>query len=150
MNKKVLDILGGVAGLILAVAMYSAALSFPDRAPDAARYVKFLAVTIMVLCGALIVQAWFRRGIQIPIQWVKAPRAFTITVVLTLAYAVSMNWVGFYAGSFFYMVVLAWALKYRQPVRLMAFSLCLLLAVYGVFEKFLGVPVPHGVWEAWL
>ena len=98
------------------------------------------------LCALLIVASLCGGETGRP-QWVKAPGAFTATVALTLVYVLSLKYIGFYAASAVYMLVLAFLLGLRRPLLLVVSTAALLALVYGVFVRFLGVPVPLGIFE---
>ncbi|EEX49116.1 tripartite tricarboxylate transporter TctB family protein [Jonquetella anthropi] len=146
MNKKTLDILSGAAGILLAAAIFMAAASFPQSAARSARYVKFLSCVMGVLCAVLVGSAAFSRRNAEPIRWIKARRPFWLALVATVAYAAAMNWLGFYLSSGLYVIALGWGLGYRRPVSLFLSAAILLLVIWGVFERFLVVPIPRGIW----
>ena len=112
----------------------------------ASQYVKFLLAVMAFLCALLIVASLCGGETGRP-QWVKAPGAFTATVALTLVYVLSLKYIGFYAASAVYMLVLAFLLGLRRPLLLVVSTAALLALVYGVFVRFLGVPVPLGIFE---
>ena len=146
MNKKSVSILSGAAGIFLAGAIYSEVLKFPAYAVHASQYVKFLLAVMAFLCALLIVASLCGGETGRP-QWVKAPGAFTATVALTLVYVLSLKYIGFYAASAVYMLVLAFLLGLCRPLLLVVSTAALLALVYGVFVRFLGVPVPLGIFE---
>lgn len=146
MNKKTVSILSGAAGIVLAGAVYSQVLKFPEYAIHASQYVKFLLLVLALLCGLLTVSSFFSRDTSKP-GWVKAPGPFTAAVVLTLLFVLSIKYVGFYVGAAVYMIVLSWTLGLRKPLLLIVSTALLLALIYGVFVKFLGVPVPLGIFE---
>lgn len=146
MNKKTVSILSGAAGILLAGAIYSETLKFPAYAVHASQYVMFLLAVMAILCGLLIV-ASLKSGGAGKTQWVKAPGPFAATVALTLVYVLSLKYAGFYVASAVYMLVLAFLLGLRRPLLLIVSTAALLALVYGVFVRFLGVPVPLGIFE---
>ncbi len=146
MNRKYVSILSGAAGILLAGAVYSQVLKFPSYAIHATQYVKFLLTVMTVLCALLLVSSFFSRDTSKP-SWVKAPLLFTVTVVLTVLNVVAMQYVGFYISSAVYMLVLAFCLGLRRPLMLILCTVLLLALVYGVFVRFLGVPVPLGIFD---
>ena len=112
----------------------------------ASQYVKFLLAVMAFLCALLIVASLCGGETGRP-QWVKAPGAFTATVALTLVYVLSLKYIGFYAASAVCMLVLAFLLGLCRPLLLVVSTAALLALVYGVFVRFLGVPVPLGIFE---
>jgi hypothetical protein len=148
MNKKTVSILSGAAGLVLAAAVYSVVLTFPERAVNASRYVVFLLAVLAVLSVILLVTS-LKSGDRSNPTWIKAPRYFFTAAVLTLAYAAVMDWAGFFLSSAVYMVLLSLGLGLRRPKLLILSTAAILLTVYFVFVRFLGVPVPMGtLWGA--
>ena len=146
MSKKLVSILSGAAGIILAGAIYTQVQKFPEYAIHASQYVKFLLLVLTILCGILLVMSVFGHEKGKP-TWVKAPGHFFATAVLTILMVMSLKYVGFYVASAVYMIVLSLLLGLRRPVLLIVCTVLLLAIVYGVFVKFLSVPVPLGVFE---
>lgn len=146
MNKKTVSILSGAAGILLAGAIYTRVRKFPDYAVHASQYVEFLLVVLAALSAVLLVTSFFGREQGSPV-WVKSPVHFTVTSALILAMVLSLKYVGFYAASAVFMFVLALLLGLRRPLYLFLCTALLLALVYGVFIKFLNVPVPLGVFE---
>jgi len=146
MNNRTVSILSGAAGIVLAGAIYTQVLKFPEWASHASQYVKFLLLVLALLSGLLLVVSLFGREAGKP-TWVKAPAHFFATAVLTIGMALSLKYVGFYVASAVYMIALALLLGMRRPVLLLVCTAALLAVVYGVFVKFLSVPVPLGVFE---
>ncbi|MBO5493642.1 MAG: tripartite tricarboxylate transporter TctB family protein [Pyramidobacter sp.] len=146
MNNKTVSILSGAAGILLAGAIYTQVEKFPEYAIHASQYVKFLLLVLAILSGVLLVMSFFGREAGKP-TWVKAPGHFFATAVLTILMVMSLKYVGFYVASAVYMLVLALLLGLRRPLLLIVCTALLLAIVYGVFVRFLSVPVPLGVFE---
>lgn len=146
MNKKTLNVLSGAGGIILAGAIYSAVRKFPSYAVHASQYVRFLLLVMAVLCGLLLVSSLFGNDSSRP-SWIKAPSHFVLTVILTVLCVMSMKYVGSYVAGVLYMLILAWGLGLRRPLLLVVSTAALMLLIYGVFAKFLNVPVPLGIFE---
>ena len=105
-----------------------------------------LLLVLAILSGVLLVMSFFGREAGKP-TWVKAPGHFFATAVLTILMVMSLKYVGFYVASAVYMLVLALLLGLRRPLLLIVCTVLLLAIVYGVFVRFLSVPVPLGVFE---
>jgi hypothetical protein len=146
MRNKTVSVLSGAAGIILAGAIYTQVEKFPEYAIHASQYVKFLLLVLTILSGVLLLMSLFGREAGKP-TWVKAPGHFIATSVLTIAMVMSLKYVGFYVAAAVYMAVLAPLLGLRRPVLLLICTVLLLAVIYGVFVRFLGVPVPLGVFE---
>lgn len=144
MNRRHLNLLCAAAGLALAAAMFISVGHFPDRVVSAARYVLFLSGIMSFFSLSLLVQT-LTQGPSDRLVWIKAPRPFFATVVLTLVYVLSLDILGFFPASGLYMVFLGWSLGFRKPVGLIGGSVALLATVYLIFVRFLSVPVPTGL-----
>lgn len=146
MSKKAVSILSGAAGILLAGAIYAQVLKFPEYALHATQYAKFLVLVLAVLSAILLITSVLGHEQGKPV-WVKSPVFFTVTAVLTLAMVASLKYVGFYVAGVVYMLILAMLLGLRRPLYLLLCTALLLALVYGVFIRFLNVPVPLGVFE---
>lgn len=144
MTRSSTNRLFAAGGLGLAAALFLGANSFPDRAADAARYVFFLAGTLAVLSLVLFLQK--TPSPDSHVQWVRAPRNFTVTIAVMITYGILIPWLGFFPASGFFMIALSWMLGFRRPLFVLLATGLILGFVYLVFVHFLGVPVPMGFW----
>ena len=144
MTRSSMNRLFAAGGLGLAAALFLGANSFPDRAADAARYVFFLAGTLAVLSLVLFLQK--TPSPHSHLQWVRAPRNFTVTIAVMITYGILIPWLGFFPASGFFMIALSWMLGFRRPLFVLLATGLILGFVYLVFVHFLGVPVPMGFW----
>ncbi|MGI6790758.1 tripartite tricarboxylate transporter TctB family protein [Aminivibrio sp.] len=144
MTRSSMNRLFAAGGLGLAAALFLGANSFPDRAADAARYVFFLAGTLAVLSLVLFLQK--TPSPDSHVQWVRAPRNFTVTIAVMITYGILIPWLGFFPASGFFMIALSWMLGFRRPLFVLLATGLILGFVYLVFVHFLGVPVPMGFW----
>lgn len=146
MNKRTVSIISGAAGLVLAGTVYYFTSQFPARAAHAGQYVKFLTLVLAILSGLLILTEFKNRAAE-NIVWMKAPRYFTITAVLTVLYLSVINIIGFYIASALYILILAPMLGLKNRKMLFISAALLLGVIYAVFVNFLEVPVPLGILE---
>lgn len=144
MTRSSMNRLFAAGGLGLAAVLFLGANSFPDRAADAARYVFFLAGTLAVLSLVLFLQK--TPSPDSHVQWVRAPRNFTVTIAVMITYGILIPWLGFFPASGFFMIALSWMLGFRRPLFVLLATGLILGFVYLVFVHFLGVPVPMGFW----
>ena len=144
MTRSSMNRLFAAGGLGLAAALFLGANSFPDRAADAARYVFFLAGTLAVL--SLVLFLLKTPSPDSHVQWVRAPRNFTVTIAVMITYGILIPWLGFFPASGFFMIALSWMLGFRRPLFVLLATGLILGFVYLVFVHFLGVPVPMGFW----
>ena len=148
MTKRTVSLVAGVAGIAIAAAVHFLLVSkFPYYAVESTRYAEFLLAVFAILCGLLLVVTLFQKEDGSRPEWVKDPAKFAYTAVLMFVYVFSLGYVGFYAASVVFMIVLAWLLGLRRPLLLLLCTAALLAVVYGVFVKFLCVPVPLGIFE---
>jgi putative tricarboxylic transport membrane protein len=77
-------------------------------------------------------------------QWAKANPAKVIPVVLILlAYAVTLEWLGYLVASFLMLFVLFWVAGMKRVSAVLS-SLAAVLGSYALFT-YLGVVFPHGI-----
>ncbi len=145
MTRKHLNLLCAAAGLILAAAMFISTGYFPKRVVSATRYVLFLSGTLAAFSSIFLVQT-LASSISDRVVWIKAPGPFFMTVILTVLYAFSLDFLGFFPSSGIYIVLLGWGLGFKKPLWLVGGTSILMALIYLVFVKFLSVPVPMGVW----
>ena len=144
MTRSSMNRLFAAGGLGLAAALFLGANSFPDRAADAARYVFFLAGTLAVLSLVLFLQK--TPSPDSHVQWVRAPRNFTVTIAVMITYGILIPWLGFFPASGFFMIALSWMLGFRRPLFVLLATGLILGFVYLVFVHFLKIPIPMGFW----
>ncbi len=138
--------ISAVLGFVLSGSMLIGTKSFPERAVSASRYVVFLAISLAVLSGILLLTSIkSNKSKDKRIEWIKNPLHFIETIVGIVLYFVLLQYFGFLIPSFLFLVIMGWLLGYRKPVRLIVSSVGLLLFIYLVFVKFLSVPVPSGI-----
>lgn len=144
MNRKHLNLLCAAAGLVLAAAMFITIGNFPDRVTSAARYALFLVTILSAFSFLLLIQSLFS-ALPDKVLWVKAPKPFSITIILTLIYVLLLDYAGFFLSSALYIISLGWCLGFKRPLGLLVGTSALLGTVYFVFVRFLSVPVPTGM-----
>lgn len=72
-----------------------------------------------------------------------AARAFGLWAVL-IAYAATLPVAGFLIATPAALFACLWIVNFRRPLRIGLLSLGLPLALYGIFDKFLDMNLPHG------
>ena len=148
MTKRNVSLLSAVGGIIISAAVYFLQVKhFPNYAVESTRYAMFLLAVFAILCTLLLVVTLIQKEDGSRPEWVKSPSKFSYTLVLMLVYVFSLKYAGFYVASVVFMIVLATLLGLRRPVLLIICTMLLLAVVYGVFVRFLGVPVPLGIFE---
>ena len=144
MKVSSVDKLSGIITSGLAVTMFWYAGTFPERAAAAALYIKFLAVVLFVFSVLIVLRAFYTKDRR-RIEWLERPIYFYITTGLLIIYVIMLNILGFFISSSLFMFSLAWFLGYRKIISLSIGTVSLLLVIYFVFDRFLSVPVPTGL-----
>jgi putative tricarboxylic transport membrane protein len=133
--------------LVLAVLLYRSTASYsPMVQGSTAMYVRFLGVTLGLLC-ALEMLLWFRKRGQAEVKKLmiaKDPRRFWGLFILLLLYAVAVSTLGFYPTSALFLPLGMLLLGARKPMIIGLTSAGVLLFIYLVFAKLLEVPLPEG------
>lgn len=146
---KVNRLFAGVM-ILLALAFYlmSNALS-----KDAAKWPQFFAIILIILSIGLIVDTFIKPNREQAEKEVKEEkeekpvkdRSVLYTIILTLAYLLLMNFIGFLILTPIYVFVLLWSINYRNTPRLIALSISATIVVTFVFQFLLNVPIPQGI-----
>ena len=110
-----------------------------------ATYVRFLAFSLGLLC-LVEVGLWLRKrgkenGKKLDIT--SAPVRFWSLFFLMLIYSLLLEYFGFYVTSAVFLPITMFVLGARKKVKLLLTSGGVLLFIYLVFGKLLGVPLPQ-------
>lgn len=112
---------------------------------DAAWIPRGVAALLLAAAFLLFVKAMQGRSLTIPSRLVGADRTRVLwIVVLTGAYTVAVEYVGFIATSVPYLFGFALVLGERRWARLILFAVGVSIATYILFNTTLNVPLPHG------
>lgn len=146
---KLWDILLGGGGIILGLAAFAQAQTFPkmpDGTPGPSLFPQILGV-MLAITGAIIVFQSMRphgevetytRGAVIRAALVLVAIAFYIAVVQMLGFLITAVFV---TGGLMFILGVRWKIALPTTVLLVFFSMIL-------FEKILRVPLPIGIWGA--
>ncbi len=103
------------------------------------------AAILMAAAILLLVKALRGRSLTIPSRLVGADRARVLWIaVLTGAYTIAVEYVGFIATGIPYMFGFAFVLGERKWVRLILFAVGVPVGAYILFRTALHVPLPEG------
>jgi hypothetical protein len=72
-------------------------------------------------------------------------RRVVLSILFLLGFALLLPVLGFFAAAALYLASHMWFLGIRSPVTLAVVCASLLGIAWALFERFLGVPLPHGV-----
>lgn len=148
MTKKFAELLLLGVFLVLAVLLYNSTASYPKFVQGStAAYVRFLAICLGILClTELFVTSKAKNKEQgsqkAPLNMADAPRRFWGLCILLFIYAASFELLGFYLASAIFLPTAMLMLGARKPIPLSLTTGGILLFVYLVFEKLLGVFLP--------
>ena len=146
MTKRITELLLLGLFMVIAVSLHRSTAAFPDFVQNStASYVRFLAVGLGLLVvlevGLCLTQE--AREKKIKLDLAKAPVRFWSLLVLMFVYSALLEPLGFYLASLFFLPVTMYVLGTRSKVLILLTSLGVLLFVYLVFQRFLGVPLPE-------
>lgn len=146
MTKRFAELLLLGGFLVLAVLLYNSTAAYPKFVQGStAAYVRFLAICLGILCLAELFLASKKKGkdnLNAPLNMADAPRKFWGLCILLFLYAASFEFLGFYLASAVFLPVAMLLLGARKPLPVGLTAVGILLFVYIVFEKLLGVFLP--------
>jgi hypothetical protein len=124
----------------------SARWPVPPDLGDPAWIPRGVAACLLGAAGLLFVRAWQDRSLPAPPALTGPDRARVLwVVVLTGAYVILLERVGFIATTTPYLFGFGAALGERRWVRLAVFALLVSAAIYLLFDTTLHVPLPRGL-----
>ena len=104
------------------------------------------AVCLLAAAFLLLAKAIRGRSLTIPSRLEGSDRSRVLWVaLLTGAYTVALEYMGFIATGIPYMLGFAFALGERRWVRLILFAVAVPIGAYILFRKVLSVPLPQGL-----
>lgn len=147
MTKRLVEILILTGFTLLALVLYKSTASFPEVTQGStATYIRFLAVCLASLC---LVELFLNmkknqvKGGQEAMHIASAPGKFWSLLILMFIYAMLLEPLGFYIASVLFMPLTMYLLGARKPFAIGLTSLGVLVFVFLVFGKLLGVPLPE-------
>lgn len=148
MSKRAVELILLSAFLILAVLLYRSTASYPVSVQGStANYVRFLAISLGILCTAELALCGFSFGqVSEKISMSKAPIKFWGLFIELVVYSIALEPIGFYMASALFLPIAMVTLGARRKSYIVFTSASVLLFVYLVFEKLLTVPLPERVW----
>jgi putative tricarboxylic transport membrane protein len=143
---KVNRLFSGVM-ILLALAFYFMSNSLSE---DAAKWPQFFTILLIILSIGLIVDTVIkpnREQVEKEEKEVKPvkDRSVLYTIIITFAYLLLMNFIGFLLLTPIYVFVLLWVINYRNTTRLIALSISTTIVITVIFQFLLNVPIPQGI-----
>lgn len=147
MTKRLAEMTVLLCFMGLAVALYMSTASFPQMTQGStATYIRFLATSLGIL-SLLELLLKMRKSNKVKDQEkmkvTDAPMKFTALLVLMFVYAMLLEPLGFYIASMLFLPITMYILGNRKPLAIALTSGGVLLFVFVVFAKLLGVPLPE-------
>ncbi|WP_027178497.1 tripartite tricarboxylate transporter TctB family protein [Maridesulfovibrio bastinii] len=147
MLSRNIDTWIAAAFMLLGIGVYSVASGYD---PIPSRFPIILSLCSIVLSVLLFVNTVKNNEKQTSETSEPAQESvlskFTMPVIVGIAmcaYAASLEFCGFIVPSVLLMLFIAWILGYRRAGVMLLTSLLVVLAVYGIFDQLLGVPLPE-------
>lgn len=146
MTKRLAEILVLGLFMVIAIMLYRSTARFPDMTQGStASYIRFLAVSLGVLSLLELSLNMRQNGEKAGsvLKITSAPARFISLLVLMFLYAILLEPLGFYLVSLVFLPVTMYMLGARKLLTIALTSGGVLLFVFLVFGKLLGVPLPE-------
>lgn len=150
MTQRLVSILLLVGLMTLAVLLYRSTASYPAYVQGStASYVRFLGLTMGILCAADLLLSFWRQSKTAEGDQADKPggtnlKRFWALLVLLVVYSLALDPIGFYAASVVFLPLSMYAMGGRRPVPIIATSAGILIFVHLVFVELLEVHLPAG------
>jgi len=148
MNRRLVGLLLLAGFLALAVLLYRSTASYPAFVQGStASYVRFLALSLGILCAADLLLSLWRRGAAEagePAKGGESVRRFWALLVLLALYSWALEPFGFFLASLVFLPAAMVAMGARRIPTVAGTSVGILAFVYLVFVKLLEVDLPQG------
>ena len=130
--------MGAVTLILLSAFFFYIAGEYPS---DVALFPRALLLGIMALSVALFVRSYQFDAYKANLAM---GRKFQVCLcaLIAVAYVASMHFIGYYAASAAFIVLLAVFLRFQSKIVTVAVAVGYPLIVYTVFEVLLNIPVP--------
>lgn len=146
MSRRLTEILLLVGFLVIAVLLYRSTADYPKFVQGStAAYVRFLGLTLGVLCAAQLLLSLRRpaaEGEAAPAD--TKTRRFWALLLLLGAYAAALEPLGFFLASAGFLPLAMYATGARRPLPVALTTAGVLAFVYLIFVELLEVHLPSG------
>jgi hypothetical protein len=146
----------GFAAVFLALSGQFADVRISDPVPDAAFWPRAVLVALLV-SGVLNLGLLYRKAKRNdePLTasalelggfegFSEKQRQYLLAIALSIVFFFSLEFFGFFAASPFFLFVFAYAIGYRDPVKLTVFSVVVALVIFFAFRNVMNVALPYG------
>lgn len=147
MTKRLAEIVVLTVFTAISIALYLSTASFPESTQGStAAYIRFLAVALAALCLLelfLKSKKSNKTSDNIRMKITDAPVKFSGLLICMFVYAMLLEPLGFYLASAMFLPLTMYLLGARKVLSIVLTSGGVLLFVFLVFAKLLGVPLPE-------
>jgi putative tricarboxylic transport membrane protein len=147
MTKRLSEIVVFTFFTVVAIALYRSTASFPEMTQGStATYIRFLATSLGLLCVLELLLNIKKKSATAEggrMKITSSPARFTALLILMFVYALLLEPLGFYVASVLFLPLTMFILGARKAVSIVLTSGGVLLFVFLVFAKLLGVPLPE-------
>ena len=146
MTKRISELLLLSVFLLIAILLNKSTSAFPDMVQGStATYVRFLAISLGALCllEGILWSGKQETDEKKKLNLTTAPARFWALLALMFGYSMLLEPLGFYLASAIFLPTTMFILGTRNKIHIIFTSGGVLLFVYLVFEKLLGVPLPE-------
>ncbi|NOX32129.1 MAG: tripartite tricarboxylate transporter TctB family protein [Deltaproteobacteria bacterium] len=146
MTKRLAELLSLSMFLLIAILLYKSTMNFPEVVQNStAAYVRFLAICFGGLCLLAILLRLKSKSTEEnkKLDLAAAPVRFWSLLILMFVYSLLLEPLGFYLASALFLPVTMVVLGARKKILIALTAVGVLLFVYIVFAKLLGVPLPE-------
>lgn len=109
--------------------------------PDAALFPRALSLGVCVMSVALIVRSYqfdaYKGNLTL-----NQKKQVVVCALLAVAYVSSMHFIGYYAASAIFILLIAAFLRFQSKIAPLVIAVAFPLTIYVVFETLLNIPVP--------
>lgn len=146
MTKRLAEILVLTLFMGIAIMLYRSTASFPEMTQGSTgAYIRFLAVALAVLSLVELSLNMRQNGKEAKDVLIitSSPAMFISLILLMFIYAILLEPLGFYLSSALFLPITMYILGARKLLTIALTSGGVLLFVFLVFGKLLGVPLPE-------
>ncbi|WP_339251684.1 tripartite tricarboxylate transporter TctB family protein [Sporosarcina sp. FSL W8-0480] len=140
---------GILAGIFFSLGLFAFFYSF-QFSEVAAFWPKFFAVVLMVLAIALIVDTKLKPDREQVSENTISTREYKLLAIIAASaviYMIAMDFLGFTVSSIILLFFLFWVFGYRHFKNVIIISIASSIVVTLIFQVFLKVPLPQGLFE---
>ncbi len=142
MANKYINIFLSLVFIILGVLLYKSTLDLKTSSiVTTGFYIKFLAVSLIVSAVVEILKVFIQNQNE-KIVFAKDKKRFAYLVFFLIFYVAIMEYLGFSISSLLFLTLTMWFMGYKKPVRVLVFSIIIIIFVQLLFANIFEIPLP--------